>query len=166
MTTSIEFMFGSGIMVDGFLLNNQLTDFSFSPSMNRFPVPNRVEPHKRPRSAMSPTMVFNDQGELEILVGSPGGSRIVSYVAQTLIGVIDYNLDIQQAINLPKITNRNDYTALEKGTPIEALQGPLEALGHKVKVVDLNSGLHGIQVTSKGYVGGADPRREGVAVGK
>lgn len=166
MTTSIEFMFGSGLMVDGFLLNNQLTDFSFSPSKDRFPVPNRVEPHKRPRSAMSPTMVFNQDGELEILVGSPGGSRIVNYVAQTLIGVIDYGLDIQQAINLPKITNRNDYTALEKGTPIEALQGPLEALGHNVKVVDLNSGLHGIQVTADGYVGGADPRREGVAVGK
>lgn len=166
MTTSIEFMFGSGIMVDGFLLNNQMTDFSFLPAKNRFPVPNRVEPHKRPRSAMSPTMVFSEQGDLELLVGSPGGSRIVSYVAQTLIGVIDYGLDIQQAINLPKITNRNDYTALEKGTPIEALQAPLEALGHKVKVIDLNSGLHGIQVTENGYVGGADPRREGIAVGQ
>ncbi len=166
MTTSVEFMFGSGLMVDGFLLNNQLTDFSFSPSQNRFPVPNRVEPHKRPRSAMSPTMVFDENGNLELLLGSPGGSRIVSYVAQTLIGVIDYGLDIQQAINLPKITNRNDYTALEKGTPIEALQAPLEALGHKVKIVDLNSGLHGIQVMPTGYLGGADPRREGVAVGK
>lgn len=166
MTTSIEFMFGSGIMVDGFLLNNQLTDFSFNPSKHRFPVPNRVEPHKRPRSAMSPTMVFNEDGDLEILVGSPGGSRIVSYVAQTLIGIIDYGLDVQQAINLPKITNRNDYTALEKDTPIEMLKAPLEALGHTVKIVDLNSGLHGIQITDKGLVGGADPRREGVAVGK
>ncbi|NDW20168.1 gamma-glutamyltransferase [Alteromonas hispanica] len=166
MTTSIEFMFGSGIMVGGFLLNNQLTDFSFSPTKNRFPVPNRVEPGKRPRSAMSPTMVFDEEGELEIVVGSPGGSRIVSYVAQTLIGMLDYGLNIQQAINLPKITNRNDYTALEKGTPIIGLEEPLKALGHNVKVIDLNSGLHGIQVKSGKLIGGADPRREGIAVGK
>ncbi|WP_394224023.1 gamma-glutamyltransferase [Alteromonas gracilis] len=166
MTTSIEFMFGSGIMVEGFLLNNQLTDFSFSPTQNRFPVPNRVEPGKRPRSAMSPTMVFDKDGSLEIVVGSPGGSRIVSYVAQTLIGVLDFGLDIQQAINLPKITNRNDYTALEKGTPMEKLEAPLKALGHNVKVVDLNSGLHGIQFKSGKLIGGADPRREGIAVGR
>ena len=166
MTTSIEFMFGSGIMVEGFLLNNQLTDFSFSPTKNRFPVPNRVEPGKRPRSAMSPTMVFGKEGNLEVVVGSPGGSRIVSYVAQTLIGVLDFGLDIQQAINLPKITNRNDYTALEKGTPIAELEAPLKALGHNVKVVDLNSGLHGIQFKSGKLIGGADPRREGIAVGR
>lgn len=166
MTTSIEFMFGSGIMVDGFLLNNQLTDFSFSPTKNEQLVPNRVEPSKRPRSAMSPTMVFDDEGSLEVVVGSPGGSRIVSYVAQTLIGVIDFGLDIQQAINLPKVTNRNDYTALEKGTPITALAESLEALGHPVKIVDLNSGLHGIQFKSGKIVGGADPRREGVALGE
>jgi gamma-glutamyltranspeptidase/glutathione hydrolase len=166
MTTSIEFMFGSGIMVEGFLLNNQLTDFSFSPTKDRFPVPNRVEPGKRPRSAMSPTMVFDKEGNLEVVVGSPGGSRIVSYVAQTLIGVIDFGLDIQQAINMPKITNRNDYTALEKGTPIANLEGALTELGHNVKVVDLNSGLHGIQFKSGKLIGGADPRREGIAVGK
>ncbi|OJF68298.1 gamma-glutamyltransferase [Alteromonas sp. V450] len=166
MTTSIEFMFGSGIMVDGFLLNNQLTDFSFSPTRNRYPVPNRVESGKRPRSAMSPTMVFDKKGNLEVVVGSPGGSRIVSYVAQTLIGIIDFGLDVQQAINLPKITNRNDYTALEKGTAITALEEPLKALGHKVKIIDLNSGLHGIQVKSDKLIGGADPRREGIAVGR
>lgn len=166
MTTSIEFMFGSGIMVEGFLLNNQLTDFSFSPTKNRFPVPNRAEPGKRPRSAMSPTMVFDKEGNLEVVVGSPGGSRIVSYVAQTLIGVLDFGLDIQQAINLPKITNRNDYTALEKGTPIAELEAPLKALRHNVKVVDLNSGLHGIQFKSGKLIGGADPRREGIAVGR
>lgn len=165
MTTSIEFMFGSGLMVDGFLLNNQLTDFSFAPTKHGRPVPNRVEPRKRPRSAMSPTMVFDKNGALEVVVGSPGGSRIVSYVAQTLIGVLDFGLDIQQAINLPKITNRNDYVALEKGTPIVELEKPLEALGHSVKVMDLNSGLHGIQVKSGKLVGGADPRREGLAIG-
>lgn len=166
MTASIEFMFGSGLMVDGFLLNNQLTDFSFVPTKHGYPAANRVEPLKRPRSAMSPTMVFDENGNLEVVVGSPGGSRIISYVAQTLIGVIDWDMDIQQAINLPKITNRNDYTALEKGTPIADIQPQLEALGHKVRVVDLNSGLHGIQFENGKLVGGADPRREGVAVGK
>ncbi|GEA10825.1 gamma-glutamyltransferase [Alteromonas sp. KUL49] len=166
MTTSIEFMFGSGLMVGGFLLNNQLTDFSFNPVQSRFPVANRVEPGKRPRSAMSPTMVFDENNELSVVVGSPGGSRIVSYVAQTLIGVLDMGLDIQQAINLPKITNRNDYTALEAGTPIAELEAPLQALGHNVRVVDLNSGLHGIQVQDGKLIGGADPRREGIAVGR
>ena len=165
MTTSIEFMFGSGLMVEGFLLNNQLTDFSFNPTRGNYPVPNRVEPHKRPRSSMSPTMVFDEKGELELVIGSPGGSRIIDYVAQAVIGVVDFNLDVQQAINLPRITNRNDYTALEKGTTAEELQKPLEKLGQPVKVIDLNSGLHGIQVKDGRYIGGADPRREGVAVG-
>ncbi|MCW8108157.1 gamma-glutamyltransferase [Alteromonas ponticola] len=166
MTTSIEFMFGSGLMVEGFLLNNQLTDFSFQPSKDRYQVLNKVEPRKRPRSAMSPTMVFNDKGQLEVLVGSPGGSRIVSYVAQTLIGVLDYDLNIQQAINLPKVTNRNDYTALEKGTGLEKLEPALIQRGHKVRVMDLNSGLHGIEIRNGKLVGGADPRREGIAVGR
>lgn len=111
-------------------------------------------------------MVFDDKGDLEVVIGSPGGSRIISYVAQTLIGIIDFGLDIQQAINLPKMTNRNDYTALEKGTPIADLEAPLIKLGHTVKVVDLNSGLHGIQFKSGKLIGGADPRREGVAVGQ
>ena len=153
-------------MVGGFLLNNQMTDFSFIPSKNGYPTANRIEPYKRPRSAMSPTMVFDESGDLEFVVGSPGGSRIISYVAQTLIGVIDWGLDMQQAINLPKITNRNDYTALERGTPVAEIKGPLEALGHTVKTVDLNSGLHGIQIKEGKLIGGADPRREGIAVGK
>ena len=167
MTTSIEFMFGSGLMVEGFLLNNQLTDFSFKPTRaDHYPVPNRVEPGKRPRSAMSPTMVFDENNQLRLVIGSPGGSRIISYVAQTIIGVVDFGLDIQQAINLPKVTNRNDYTALEKGTPITALQSALEALGHNVRLIDLNSGLHGIERKDGKLIGGADPRREGVAVGR
>ncbi len=166
MTTSIEFMFGSGLMVEGFLLNNQLTDFSFNPVQGVNPVPNRVEPHKRPRSSMSPTMVFDQTGALELVIGSPGGSRIIDYVAQTVIGVVDFDLNVQEAINLPRITNRNDYTALEKGTAAQDLAQPLEALGHRVKIIDLNSGLHGIQIKDGHYIGGADPRREGVAVGQ
>lgn len=166
MTTSIEFAFGSGLMVEGFLLNNQLTDFSLDPSLNGRPALNRVEPYKRPRSAMSPTMVFDQDGKLLLVIGSPGGSRIISYVAQTIIGVLDWDLDIQQAINLPKITNRNDFTALEKGTPAEHLREPLEKLGHKVRVIDLNSGLHGIMRKNGKLIGGADPRREGIAIGQ
>ncbi|MFT6988254.1 MAG: gamma-glutamyltranspeptidase/glutathione hydrolase [Paraglaciecola sp.] len=165
MTSSIEFAFGSGVMVDGFLLNNQLTDFSFNPYRFNDAVLNRVEPKKRPRSAMSPTMVFNSQGQLFLVLGSPGGSRIVSYVAQTIMGVLDWDLDIQQAINLPKVTNRNDYTALEKGTVIESLKPMLEKMGHEVQIRNLNSGLHGIQVIDNMLIGGVDPRREGVAVG-
>jgi len=165
MTTSIEFMFGSGVMVDGFLLNNQLTDFSLSPSKNGFQALNRVEPNKRPRSSMSPTMVFNDKGELELIIGSPGGSRIIDYVAQTIINVVDFKMNIQEAINAPRVTNRNDYTALEKGTQLPALQVELEKQGHKVRVIDLNSGLHGIHLIDGKIIGGADPRREGVAEG-
>jgi gamma-glutamyltranspeptidase/glutathione hydrolase len=166
MTTSIEFMFGSGVMVEGFLLNNQLTDFSLTPSKNGLQALNRVEPNKRPRSSMSPTMVFNEAGDLELIIGSPGGSRIINYVAQTIINVVDFNMNIQEAINAPRVTYRNDYTALEKGTELSKLQAELEKKGHDVRVVDLNSGLHGIQFKDGKLVGGADPRREGVAVGR
>jgi gamma-glutamyltranspeptidase/glutathione hydrolase len=166
MTTSIEFMFGSGIMVEGFLLNNQLTDFSLAPSRGGKQALNRVEPNKRPRSSMSPTMIFDEEGKLELIIGSPGGSRIINYVAQTIINVVDFDMDIQEAINFPKVTNRNDYTALERGTSLETLQEALEQQGHSVRILDLNSGLHGIQITDDKLIGGADPRREGVAVGK
>lgn len=166
MTTSVEFMFGSGVMVEGFLLNNQLTDFSLAPSKNGYQALNRVEANKRPRSSMSPTMVFNEKGELELIVGSPGGSRIISYVAQTIINVVDFDMDIQEAINAPHATNRNDYTALEKGSVLPALQSELEKKGHNIRILDLNSGLHGIQIKEGKLIGGADPRREGVAVGR
>lgn len=166
MTSSIEFMFGSGIMVEGFLLNNQLTDFAINPVQDGKLVLNRVEPGKRPRSAMSPTMVFDKSNELSLVVGSPGGSRIINYVAQTIVNVLDFDLDIQQAINAPRITNRNDVTSLEKGTQIVVLKESLEKLGHIVRVVDLNSGLHGIQIKDGKLYGAADPRREGIAVGQ
>jgi gamma-glutamyltranspeptidase/glutathione hydrolase len=165
MTTSIEMAFGSTVMVDGFILNNQLTDFSLSPEINGVKVANRVEPLKRPRSSMSPTMVFDDHQQLKLVVGSPGGSRIIDYVAQTLLGVLDWHLDPQQAINLPKITNRNDYTTLEKGTPLAEKAKAFEQKGHKVAIRDLNSGLHAILVTDKQLIGGADPRREGLVLG-
>ncbi|WP_088329051.1 gamma-glutamyltransferase [Lacimicrobium sp. SS2-24] len=165
MTSSIEMAFGSGLMTGGFLLNNQMTDFSFVSEKDGKRVANRIEPGKRPRSSMAPAMVFDQQGALYLVVGSPGGSRIINYVIQTMIGVLDWELDIQQAINLPKITNRNDYTALEKGTPLASMADDFEARGHEVRVIDLNSGLHGILVKDGKLIGGADPRREGVALG-
>ena len=165
MTSSIENVFGSGLMVNGYLLNNQLTDFSLSPELNGELVANRVQGGKRPRSSMSPVMVFDEEGKLRIVLGSPGGSRIINYVAQTLVALIDWQLDIQSAISLPRVTHRNDFLALEKGTAIEHHQSALEQMGHQVRVIDLNSGLHGIVILDTGLQGGADPRREGQALG-
>lgn len=164
-TTSIENVFGSGLMANGYLLNNQLTDFSLTPEKNGQLVANRVEGGKRPRSSMAPMMVFDEEGTLRFVLGSPGGSRIINYVAQTLVGLIDWQLDIQSAINLPKYTHRNDFLALEKGTSVAEHQAALEQLGHEVRVIDLNSGLHGIVITEAGLQGGADPRREGQVLG-
>jgi len=165
MTTSVEMAFGSAVMVEGFILNNQLTDFSLAPKVNGMLVANRLEPLKRPRSSMAPTMVFNHDNSLKLVVGSPGGSRIINYVAKTISGVIDHKLDPQLAINLPNVTNRNRVTTLEKGTQITALKSALEAKGHQVIVRDLNSGVHAIEVTEVGLVGGADRRREGKVLG-
>jgi gamma-glutamyltranspeptidase / glutathione hydrolase len=165
MTTTIESQFGSRIMVRGFMLNNQMTDFSFQPTDAGLPVANSVGPGKRPRSSMSPTLVFDAQGRLYMTVGSPGGSAIINYVAKTLVGVLDWKLDIQQAISLPNMGSRNRATELEKGTVLEGLEGPLKALGHEVSVIDFTSGTQGIVVTPQGLSGGADPRREGLVLG-
>lgn len=165
VTTSIENAFGSGLWVNGYLLNNQLTDFSLEGSVNNLWVANRVESKKRPRSSMAPMMVFNQQGELVMLAGSPGGSRIINYVAQALVAMIDWQLDPQQAADLPKVTHRNDFLALEQGTALEAVLPKMQDLGYQVKMVELNSGLHLIKKSATGWQGGADPRREGQAIG-
>lgn len=165
MTTTIEAQFGSRIMVRGFLLNNQMTDFSLAPEDNGLPVANRVEGGKRPRSTMSPMLVFEPSGALKMTVGSPGGSAIINYVAKTLVGVLDWNLDIQQAISMPNMGSRNRATEVEKGTPLEGVMGALKALGHDVQAIEFTSGLQGIVRTPAGLVGGADPRREGVVLG-
>ncbi len=165
MTTTIEGAFGSQIMVGGFLLNNELTDFSFHAKKDGQPIANRIEPGKRPRSSMAPTIVFDAAGELRLVVGSPGGSRIIGYVAKTLVAVLDWNLDIQAAIDMGHLVNRNRFTDIEAGTPAAKLQAPLEALGNRVDLRDLNSGLHGIEIVNGQLRGGADPRREGVARG-
>ncbi len=165
VTTSIENAFGSGLWVNGYLLNNQLTDFSLEASVDNLLVANRVEAKKRPRSSMAPMMVFNQQGELVMLAGSPGGSRIINYVAQALVAMIDWQLDPQQAADLPKVTHRNDFLALEQGTDLEALLPKMQELGYQAKMVELNSGLHLIKKSATGWQGGADPRREGMAIG-
>lgn len=164
MTTSIEMAFGSTLMVNGYLLNNQLTDFALTPTKNGKPVVNRVEGKKRPRSSMSPAMVFNSDGSLRLVVGSPGGSRIINYVAHVIVGVLDWKLSAQQAIDLPRITNRNRNTTLEKGTELEKLKARFRMMGHEVKVRDLNSGIHAVEIVNGTLYGAADPRREGVAL--
>ena len=149
----------------GFLLNNQLTDFSLMPNYSEGrPVANRVEGGKRPRSAMAPMIVMRD-GRLFMLTGSPGGSAIINFVAKTLIGVLDWQLDVQQAINLPNIGSRNRETELERGTSAESLQQDLRQRGHRVTIRPMPSGLHAIVLDKHGMAGGADPRREGLAAG-
>jgi gamma-glutamyltranspeptidase/glutathione hydrolase len=166
MTTTIEDAFGSRLMTrSGFLLNNELTDFSFVTESDGKPVANRVEGGKRPLSSMAPTMVYDAKGHLFMLVGSPGGSAIINYVAKTLIGVLDWGLDVQAAIDLPNVGSRNGPTELEIGTSAEALAPKLRALGHETAVGELNSGLHAIVRRQNGWSGGADPRREGIARG-
>jgi gamma-glutamyltranspeptidase/glutathione hydrolase len=166
MTTTIENFFGSRLMVRGFLLNNQLTDFNFNPAESGRPVANAVAPGKRPRSSMAPTLVFRGNGDLHLVVGSPGGSQIINYVAKTLIATLDWNLDIQAAIALPNAGSRNGPTEIERGTAFEALSAPLATMGHEVQTLDMTSGLHGIMRVNNGWQGGADPRREGIAKGR
>ncbi|MSP51904.1 MAG: gamma-glutamyltransferase [Alphaproteobacteria bacterium] len=165
MTASIEGGFGAKLMVRGFLLNNQLTDFAFQAAEGDRTVANAVGPRKRPLSSMAPTLVFDNQGRLRLAAGSQGGSRIIPFVTKLTIGVLDWNLDVQAAIDLPHFVNRNGATELEADTPIAVLKGGLEALGHEVTVHAIDSGQQGLAVTPSGIEGGADRRREGVAVG-
>jgi len=166
MTTTIEDGFGSRLMTQGgFLLNNELTDFSFAPTEDGKPVANRVEGGKRPRSSMAPTIVYDRFGRVAIVAGSPGGSAIINYVAKTLIAMIDWDLDPQAAIALPNFGSRNGPTELEKGTSLVALEPKLKALGAQVWVTEHTSGLQAIQRTKDGWMGGADPRREGIVRG-
>lgn len=164
MTSSIETGFGSRLMVGGFLLNNQLTDFSFVPERDGVPVANRVEAGKRPRSSMSPTIVLQD-GRPVILTGSPGGSRIIAYTARSLIGLIDHGMSPGEAAARPHVVNRNGATDIEDVAQAKDLADALVDLGHEVGLRDLNSGLHIIAIDGEVLHGGADPRREGVVLG-
>lgn len=163
MTTTIENGFGSRLFVRGFLLNNELTDFSFATHNNGAPIANRIEPGKRPRSSMAPTIVMQD-GEPALVIGSPGGSRIIGYVAQAIIAHVDWGMDVQQAVSMPHLVNRFGTFDIEEGTDVVSLEAPLTELGYEVAVRGLNSGLHAISVGDT-LEGGADPRREGIALG-
>lgn len=165
MTSTIENGFGSRVMSNGFLLNNQLTDFSFVSHAQGYPIANRVEPGKRPRSSMAPTIVMKD-GKPYMAIGSPGGSQIIGYVVKALIAHIDWGMDIQQAIELPNMVNRFGTFDLEAGTEAEQMQQPLQAMGFEVQVRDLNSGLHGVVFGDNIMLGGADSRREGIVLGE
>ncbi len=166
MTTTIEYGFGSRRMTrSGFLLNNEMTDFSFAPTDNGRPVANRVEPGKRPRSAMSPTIAYDSNGRIAIVTGSAGGPAIINHVAKALIAIIDWDLDPQAAVALPNFGSRNGPTELERGTSVADLEPKLKALGAPVRVLEQNSGLQAIKRTDKGWIGGTDPRREGLVKG-
>lgn len=175
LTTTIESDFGARLMSDGgsgktggFLLNNELTDFSFAPAdAQGKPIANRVQPGKRPRSSMSPTLVFDRRdGKLVMSLGSPGGPAIIHFTAKTLIGTLAWGLDAQRAIDLPNFGSFNGPTVLEKGRFPAATVAALRARGHDVVEADLTSGLQAIQRTPRGWFGGADPRREGVVMGQ
>lgn len=170
MTSTIENAFGSRLMVKGFLLNNELTDFSFLPNKDGKNVANRVEPGKRPRSSMAPTIVFknkvDDTKEPYIALGSPGGSRIINFVANTLISVLDWQEDLQTAINKPHIINRFGKMELEENTKISEWDKEFQKMGYPVTIQNINSGLHGVMFTKSGMIGAADKRREGLVLGK
>lgn len=175
MTSSIEQAFGSRMLNDGgtglpggYLLNNELTDFSFTPKdAEGRPVANRVEANKRPRSSMNPTLVFDaEDNRLLVSIGSPGGSAIIHFTAKTLLGLYDWELDAQRAIDLPNFGSFNGPTVLEAGRFPASTRKALEARGHEVRESALTSGLQAIQRTESGWFGGADPRREGVVMGE
>jgi gamma-glutamyltranspeptidase/glutathione hydrolase len=174
MTSSIEAAWGANIMVNrgvglpgGFLLNNQLTDFSFIPNgPDGKPVANRVEPSKRPRSSMSPTLVFDKAtGKLVLSGGSPGGAFIIHFIAKLLLGTLDWGLGPQESIDLPNFSPMDEVLLLESGGFPNSTVTALAARGLKVHQVPLTSGIQAIQRKDAGWSGGADPRREGVVLG-
>ncbi|WIY26365.1 gamma-glutamyltransferase [Parasedimentitalea psychrophila] len=164
MTTTVENAFGSRLMVHGFLLNNELTDFSFRSHRDGVPIANRLEPGKRPRSSMAPTIVMQE-GKPVLVIGSPGGSRIIGYVASSIIAWADWGLNIQQAVALPHAVNRFGSYDLEEETGAAEMETALTGLGYEVKLRSLNSGLHAIEIGDH-LLGAADPRREGIALGE
>lgn len=164
-TTTIESGFGNRVMTRGFLLNNEMTDFSFAPEAEGVPVANRVEAGKRPRSSMAPTIVLKD-GEPVLLTGSPGGANIIDYTALSIIAMLDWEMDPQEAIDLPHVINLNGPTRVEEGEGAEEMSAALTALGHEVTIANLNSGLHVIRISEDGLLGAADKRREGIVLGE
>ncbi len=163
VTSSIEAPFGARFMVDGLLVNSQLTDFDFNPLFEGMPAANAVAPGKRPRSSMAPFMVFDANDELRLVIGSRGGSRIIGYVLKTLIGVLDWELTLEQAVALPNLLHRGERLELEAATALAGLATELEQKGHRVDVRVLESGLHGVEWREGRLQGAADPRMDGTA---
>jgi len=166
LTASIEAPFGSRMTSGGFPLNNQLTDFSFTPMAGEREHPNAVAPGKRPRSSMAPIVVMDESGATRLVVGARGGPRIVGYVLKVLVGVLDWDLEIQEAIALPNFAHLAERLELEEGSALAARRTEFEARGHRVRLETLASGLHGIEAADPGWRGGADPRLEGIARGE
>lgn len=164
LTSSVEHSFGSAIVVNGFVLNNQLTDFAFKPEKNGKIVANAVAPNKRPRSSMAPTMIFDNNDKLYSVLGSPGGSSIIAYVTKTIIALVDWNMSLKDSVNLPHFMHKNTKVELEPKQ--EKLKQSLESYGHNVVLKEKTSGLNAILVNNSSLVGYSDPRREGVAVGR
>ena len=164
MTDSVEDMFGSRMMTGGFILNNQLTDFSFVPEADGKPVANRVEGGKRPRSTMAPVIVFGPDNRPALVIGSAGGSAIMGYVLQRIVAVVDWKQDIGTAMAAPNILNRGKGIEFEAGA--SELAEPLRKKGRPAGLSELNSGLRAMQIQNGVMVGAADPRREGIAMGE
>jgi gamma-glutamyltranspeptidase/glutathione hydrolase len=163
-TSTIESAFGSGLTVNGMFLNNELTDFDSEPMMDGYPSANRVEGGKRPRSSMSPTIVYGPDGEVRLAIGAAGGTTIIAQVAKALIGVLDWNMSAQEAIAMPQLIGMGDRLMVERGTSLEAMVPALQAMGHEVVVVPGGYKANAIERVGGRWVGGADPRSEGVWV--
>jgi gamma-glutamyltranspeptidase / glutathione hydrolase len=166
LTSTIESAFGSGLMVNGYYLNNELTDFNFIPSVNGVAVANRVEAGKRPRSSMAPTIVFSPDGHVRLAVGAAGGATIIAQVAKAIIAVVDWRLSAQAAIALPVLYSPGGTLYVEKGTAHEAMILALTALGHKVEMRAPGFKANAIEWKNGRWVGAADPRSEGTSVGE
>jgi gamma-glutamyltranspeptidase/glutathione hydrolase len=164
MTATVESAFGSQRMASGFFLNNELTDFAFEPTLNGRPLANAAASYKRPRSSMSPVIITDRDGELQMVIGSPGGSSIIGYVARTTIGILDWNMPVQDAINLSNITARFSPANLEAARLPAGVGEELTRRGWEFRDVTglEESGIHAIRVRPNGFEGGGDPRREGI----
>jgi gamma-glutamyltranspeptidase/glutathione hydrolase len=163
-TSTIESAFGSGLTVNGLYLNNELTDFNSAPDLNGVPTANRVEGGKRPRSSMSPTIVYGPDGRVRIAIGAAGGSTIIAQVAKALIAVIDWDMSAQDAIALPQLIGMGDRVTIERGTRLEAMIPALQALGQNTVIVEPGYKANAIERVNGHWTGAADPRSEGVWV--